>query len=448
MTERPQQDFRVRVITWNVAATSPKEDLRELVGVGQPFDKESLPDLYAIGYQEVSVSPMNMVNQALFEQEWITPVRQILAEFDFVKLINYRLQGLVLAIFVRRVHLLHIRDIYPTCVRTGFLGAWGNKGASIVSFRAYGASMSFTNSHLAAHDHDYTRRTEDYAVIASTWCGSSPRDILGHDYVFWFGDLNFRLDERITMNELKYSIQEGSIMNMLQHDQLFRAQRHGEAFTSMSEGKISFRPTFKYLIGTSDYKLNSRRPAWTDRILYQCNSNTDGEPKLAIELLDYRAHENYVQSDHKPVSALFTVRVFKNEPIQDRVYFFNTGDWSASQGFELWFCTPMNMRLHSSDWIGLLRDNFTTLDEYCGYIWVDTRRISTTLLVDEENPDLPIPRHVYRQTFCDQMLILPGSYRLVYFRSKSDVLGVSDPFKVTWSTVHRRTPSSYYRVST
>lgn len=64
----------------------------------------------------------------------------------------------MLAIFVRRVHLLHIRNIYPTCVRTGLLGAWGNKGASIVSLQAYGATMSFTNAHLAAHDAEYKRR--------------------------------------------------------------------------------------------------------------------------------------------------------------------------------------------------------------------------------------------------------------------------------------------------
>lgn len=43
-------------------------------------------------YQEVSMRPRNVLSEMLLEQEWITPLRQILAELDYVKLISYRLQ--------------------------------------------------------------------------------------------------------------------------------------------------------------------------------------------------------------------------------------------------------------------------------------------------------------------------------------------------------------------
>ncbi|XP_022698229.1 phosphatidylinositol 4,5-bisphosphate 5-phosphatase A-like isoform X2 [Varroa jacobsoni] len=448
MTDPKLRNFSIRVITWNVAGTSPTENLRNLLGVRKPFDKNSLPDLYAVGYQEVSMRPRNVLSEMLLEQEWITPLRQILAELDYVKLISYRLQGLVLAIFVRRMHLHHIRNIYSTCVRTGVLGSWGNKGASIVSLRAYGASMSFTNSHLAAHDHGYKRRLGDYAAIATTaWCGPNGCYILDHDYVFWFGDLNFRLDERITIDDLRKAIKDEAVMEMLQYDQLHRAQRDEDAFETMTEGKISFKPTFKYQTGTTDFRLKTRRPAWTDRILYRCNEDTYQGNKFDITAHEYRSHEDYVQSDHKPVSALFTVKVFSNDTVFDRVYFFNTSDWSISRGFELWFCTPTNAQPQNLDWIGLMQENFTTLDKYLAYIWVDTRPMDTISFPDDENPILPTPRHVYRQTFSDQMVVLPGTYQLVYFRSKCDVLGVSDPFKVTKLPSHRQMIPSYYRVS-
>lgn len=44
-------------------------------------------------------------------------------------------------------------------------------------------------------------------------------NLIAHDYSFWFGDLNFRLND-VTMEQLKEAIKNDSVMPMLEHDQV------------------------------------------------------------------------------------------------------------------------------------------------------------------------------------------------------------------------------------
>lgn len=78
---------------------------------------------------------------------------------------------------------------------------------------------------------------------------------------------------------------------------------------------------------------SSRKPAWTDRILYRCTEEAYRSCRLNLEVENYRSHETYLQSDHKPVSATFTVKVFDAEPPKDKIYFYDLEDWSVSRGF-------------------------------------------------------------------------------------------------------------------
>lgn len=42
-------NFRIRVITYNVASVYPEEDLQELLGIDSPVKVEGLPNVFAIG---------------------------------------------------------------------------------------------------------------------------------------------------------------------------------------------------------------------------------------------------------------------------------------------------------------------------------------------------------------------------------------------------------------
>ena len=78
-------------------------------------------------------------------------------------------------------------------------------------------------------------------------------------------------------------------------------------FTGYMEGRISFKPTYKFDPGTDvwDTSDKQRDPSWTDRILYR------GEH---LQLTQYRSHWELKMSDHKPVSGLFEagIKVMKS----------------------------------------------------------------------------------------------------------------------------------------
>lgn len=53
----------------------------------------------------------------------------------------------------------------------------------------------------------------------------------------------------------------------------------------------------------------SRRPAWTDRILHQVLTDAYENVKLSVQQTSYISHPLYTQSDHKPVTADYAIKV-------------------------------------------------------------------------------------------------------------------------------------------
>jgi hypothetical protein len=61
--------------------------------------------------------------------------------------------------------------------------------------------------------------------------------------------------------------------------------------------KYSFFPFPFYFSG------KFRKPAWTDRVLWKENQ----EKTDTVQLITYKSHDQYMTSDHRPVSALLSV---------------------------------------------------------------------------------------------------------------------------------------------
>jgi inositol polyphosphate 5-phosphatase INPP5B/F len=158
--------------------------------------------------------------------------------------------------------------------------------------------------------------------------------ILDHEIVFWFGDLNYRIDEggdknsnnhpssyggfndnnSLDLNKIYELIERKDFTLMKKKDQLNVEREKGNVFQSFIEGDLTFAPTYKYQPNTNHYERRPekkiRAPAWCDRILYK----TKNKKFLSVKQMNYFRSE-LLPSDHKPVGSFFdcTLRVIINE---------------------------------------------------------------------------------------------------------------------------------------
>ncbi|CAH1397778.1 unnamed protein product [Nezara viridula] len=311
--------------------------------------------------QEVKSQPHNYVIDALFDDPWTNAFRQALIPYGYVKVRTVRLVGLVLSVFCLRKHVVHLRDMESRVTRTGLMGFW-----------VYGCSLCFVNSHFAAHDHLLKERISDYNTILNSqgFSFSETTSILFHDYVFWFGDFNFRLNSSDSLKSpnIDQQVKTGNLSSLLEQDQLKAVMVSGEAFSELKESDINFPPTYKYKFQSNDYDLG-RRPAWTDRILYKVNANVYENITLEAEQESYSSIQNFSVSDHKPVVALFSVKVFCNYA-ERVVKFLPIQSWYTNQENVAHCIMGSDVTPSPYDWVGIYRDDFTSLDEYYGFIYV------------------------------------------------------------------------------
>lgn len=77
--------------------------------------------------------------------------------------------------------------------------------------------------------------------------------ILDHDFVFWLGDLNYRIVEGISVEQVHKRVAAGDLEFLRDRDQLDVERAAGRVFQGFHEGAITFPPTYKYQTGTDLY---------------------------------------------------------------------------------------------------------------------------------------------------------------------------------------------------
>ena len=81
--------------------------------------------------------------------------------------------------------------------------------------------------------------------------------ILHFSYIFWVGDLNFRLEENTFSHEQIVELikgnQDENREKLLQKDTLNQERKKGTAFHELEENSPTFPPTYKFKIGTDTY---------------------------------------------------------------------------------------------------------------------------------------------------------------------------------------------------
>lgn len=204
-------------------------------------------------------------------------------------------------------------------MKTGLGGAAGNKGGVGIRFLLHNTSMCFVCAHFAAGQHQFNERNSDFREITKKMFSSIGKHLNSHDYVFWCGDFNYRID--LPIDEVKSLVNQSDWGKLLEFDQLKVQMNQKKVFQNYKEGEVQFPPTYKYDVNSDDYDTSekSRIPAWTDRILFKKNYPTRVEENNGNfdygEILFYGRAE-LKTSDHRPVIAEIKIDVLKVDNVK------------------------------------------------------------------------------------------------------------------------------------
>ena len=312
------QNVSVLFGTWNVnGQTPPAEGLDAWLG-----REGTKPDVYCIGFQELDLSASALVLGDTSKAEpWVNCIAATLSKYgDYVQLATKQLVGILLCVFVRRALAGAIRDVQSDIMPVGIMGVMGNKGGVGVRFDIHDSTFCVVNSHLNAHVDNVARRNQDYHDIARElvfFRHGRRISIWDHDYLFWIGDLNYRILGADT--DVRNCILRGDYDTLLAHDQLREQQRERRAFEPFTEAPILFAPTYKYDHNSTSYDTSQthRCPAWCDRVLWREPTAAAHTSSVSVVNLDYMRHE-ILTSDHRPVSAVFLIRTTLNNSFPRR----------------------------------------------------------------------------------------------------------------------------------
>ncbi|XP_054899691.1 inositol polyphosphate 5-phosphatase K isoform X1 [Poeciliopsis prolifica] len=439
----PTDEFRLHMVTWNVATAEPPEDVVSLL---QLNDQPSV-DLYVIGLQEVNATPVRFISDLMAEDSWSHLFMDTLGPKGFVKVTSVRMQGLLLLVFAKMMHLPFIRNIQSTYTRTGIFGYWGNKGAVSVRFSFYGHMLCFLNCHLAAHMHNALQRVDEFEYILETQdfdIFDTPH-VLDHKVVFWFGDLNFRIEDH-GLHFVRSSINGGRLNLLWSKDQLIMMKKKEPFLQEFEEGPLNFKPTYKFDRKADSYDTSSaktwlgfngkkRKPAWTDRILWRIKpkseedddddeksstSADDGQDEYPIMVTQniYTSVMSYGVSDHKPVIGNFTLELRKYFETQ-LVDLTPVGEWSADQNALLTYTILEDFMSSTWDWIGLYKVGFKSASDYETFVWV------------RENELPEVNEVIEKSVVKDGLPLLSGEYVLGYYSTNlNSIVGLSDSFQI------------------
>ena len=193
------------------------------------FQISNAPNPVAVGFQEiVDLNAVNVAVDSKAKQRselWQEQIHKTLnTKTSYTLVSEVHLVGMLLCVYVKNTHIAKVSNVHSATVGVGVMGVMGNKGGVSVRMQFYDSSVCFVCSHFAAHRENVAGRNADFASIlnktsfeigkeavqeavragsVSQWAsGSSAVGLKDHDFVFWLGDLNYRIDETLSTDEV------------------------------------------------------------------------------------------------------------------------------------------------------------------------------------------------------------------------------------------------------
>ncbi|GAA5890232.1 hypothetical protein JCM6882_008762 [Rhodosporidiobolus microsporus] len=317
-------------------------------------NKTEEPDFIAVGFQELlplhaALAGLSQTSLALTDSQLQTAIDSRYSTSSssspastaapstarYTRIARHSLGGIALLVYARKGTVAErVQRVELATAGCGMFGLMGNKGAvgvrvTLVESKEKGGEkregdgtsvFTFVTAHLAAHQsRKYVdRRNADWRNIVErlVFIGEdgTERQLFDTGNVFFFGDLNYRisLTAPVPLSLSDFSTRLSSLFasspppsaysSLLLHDQLTQERTAGRALHHLREGAIAFPPSYKFVLGTSEYTNYKKRvPSWTDRVLY---ASAGGEN---VKVESYRSVMDFERSDHKPVTALFSL---------------------------------------------------------------------------------------------------------------------------------------------
>nr|XP_055235796.1 phosphatidylinositol 3,4,5-trisphosphate 5-phosphatase 1 isoform X4 [Gorilla gorilla gorilla] len=317
-SEQPEPDMiTIFIGTWNMGnAPPPKKITSWFLSKGQGKTRDDsadyIPhDIYVIGTQEDPLS----------EKEWLEILKHSLQEITsvtFKTVAIHTLWNIRIVVLAKPEHENRISHICTDNVKTGIANTLGNKGAVGVSLMFNGTSLGFVNSHLTSGSEKKLRRNQNYMnILRFLALGDkklSPFNITHRfTHLFWFGDLNYRVDLPTWEAEtIIQKIKQQQYADLLSHDQLLTERREQKVFLHFEEEEITFAPTYRFERLTRDkYAYTKQKatgmkynlPSWCDRVLWK------SYPLVHVVCQSYGSTSDIMTSDHSPVFATFEAGV-------------------------------------------------------------------------------------------------------------------------------------------
>ncbi|XP_008826996.1 inositol polyphosphate 5-phosphatase K [Nannospalax galili] len=416
----------VQVVTWNVASAAPTVDLNDLL---QLNNQNLNLDIYIIGLQEMNSGIISLLSDAAFEDPWSSFFMDMLSPLNFVKISHVRMQGLLLLVFAKYQHLPFIQILSTKSTPTGLYGYWGNKGGVNICLKLYGYYVSIINCHLPPHMYNNDQRLEHFDRIleSQTFEGCDIPNILDHDLILWFGDMNFRIED-LGLLFVQKCITRQYYHELWEKDQLNIAKRHDPLLQEFQEGPLLFPPTYKFDRHSNNYDTSEkkRKPAWTDRILWRLKRQAQASPfayslptsYFSLTLKSYISHMMYSISDHKPVTGTFDLEL---NPVMSVPLITMMPDclWTMENDMLISYSSTADFLSSPWDWIGLYKVGMRHINDYVSYVWVRDNQVSCG----------DSPNQVYINV--SDIPDTENQFLLCYYSNNlHSIVGISQPFKI------------------
>lgn len=268
--------LNVNVLTWNLAGIDVPNDL------GILFNSQSLGDvdIFTVGVQECGIYK---------KKDWQRQIKTLITYYGFVEVSCVEMYQMFLIVFIKADLIPFLENKEYNSKPMGFAQVIGNKGGMVISFKLIGYQITFVNCHLAPKPYKVLERNNHAKTLLKTIkVGDKFSDFdVGADYLFWQGDLNYRVDYNYeeVIREIKYN----NVKYLLLKDQLIKQKLQNQVFYNFQEAEINFFPTYRRIRGTDEYSnKNNQSPSWCDRIMVKTNRDLEMNYYDSIKAVKHR----------------------------------------------------------------------------------------------------------------------------------------------------------------